>query len=130
MAANTTPIFTLLPVVGMVKISTANANRDGTGTLGTVLTGATGSGTKVTSITIKAEVTTTAGMIRLFINNGATTHLIYEQTIPAIIASATVAAAYYSIPYFDMVIPSGYILYASTEKAESFSIIAYGGKYE
>ena len=130
MAANKQPIFALLPVVGMVKISTANANRDGTGTLGTVLTGATGSGTKVTSITIKAEASTTAGMIRLYINNTSTTHLIFEQTIPAITASATVAAAYYSLPFFDMVIPSGYILYASTEKAESFSIIAFGGKYE
>lgn len=130
MAANQKPIFTLFPVVGMVKISTANANRDGTGTLGTVLTGATGSGTKVTTIVIKAEVTTTAGMVRLFIDNGVTIHLIYEQTIAAITASATVAAAYYSIPFADMVIPDSYILKAGTERAESFSIIAFGGDYE
>jgi hypothetical protein len=130
MAANENPIFTLLPVVGMVKISTANANRDGTGTVGTVLTGATGSGTKVTSITIKAEVATTAGVVRLYINNGVITSLIYEQVITVTPASATVAAYYVNIPFNDMVIPATYTLLASTEKAESFSIIAYGGKFE
>jgi hypothetical protein len=130
MAANESPIFTLYPVIGSVKISTANANRDGTGTLGTVLTGAAGSGTKVASITIKAEVITTAGMVRLFIDNGVTVHLIYEQVITAVPASATVAAFYINIPFNDLVVPDGYILKAGTEKAEQFSITAFGGKYE
>jgi hypothetical protein len=42
---------------GMVKISTANSNLDGSGTLGTVLTGAS-NGTLIKTVTVKATSNT------------------------------------------------------------------------
>ena len=51
---------------GKVLISTANSNLDGTGTLGTVLTAAS-NGTLIKAITVKAQVNTTEGMVRLFL---------------------------------------------------------------
>lgn len=126
MALTYQPPYEQTPIIAQVKIATANTNTDGTGTLGAVLTGST-NGTGVTSITIKAEVTTTAGMVRLYIDNLSIVCLIYEQNIAAITKTATVAAFYVNIPFEDLIIPSGYILKASTEKAESFSIIAFAG---
>ena len=131
MAANVNPIFTLTPVIGIVSISTANANLDGTGTIGTVITGGT-DGTRISKITIKALVTTTAGMLRLFIDNGATINLWKEILVSAITPSATVASFSNVLELFGedaLVLPSSYVLKASTEKAESFMIIAEGGNY-
>jgi hypothetical protein len=131
MAVNTTPIFTLTANVGCVAISTANTNRDGTGTIGTVLT-AGSYGTRITRITIQATVTTTAGMVRLYIYTGSTYYLWREQPIAAVTPSATVKAENYTINLLGeeaLVLPSGYSLRASTEKAENFNIIAEGGDF-
>ncbi len=113
---------------GMVTVSTANSLLDGTGSLGTVLTAAS-NGTLIKTVTIKAQVSTTQGMVRLFLtfNNGevTVTKLIREVEIPAVTKSA-------ADPAFETVVPlnfclkSGWILKASTEKAESFNVIAEG----
>jgi len=131
MTANTTPIFTLTPQTACVAIATANANRDGTGTIGTVLT-AGAAGTRITRINIKATVTTTAGTVRLYIYTGATYFLWREILVTAITASATVAAFEYAIELLGeraLILPTGYSLRASTEKAENFNIVAEGGDY-
>src|ERR1051326_122814 len=61
---------------GMVTISTANSNLDGTGTLGTVFTASAGNkGALISSVIIKAQVSTTPGMVRLFIYDGTNTRL-------------------------------------------------------
>lgn len=131
MTANTHPIHTLAQIIGMAQIATANANRDGTGTLGTVVTGA-GDGTRIHKITIKATVTTTAGMIRLFIDNLTNIRLWKEIPVTAITPSATVEAFSSIIELLGeeaLTLPSGYILKAGTEKAETFNVIAEGGNY-
>lgn len=131
MAANINPIFTLTPVIGVVNISTANTNRDGTGTLGTVITGST-NGTRISQIVIKALGTTTAGIVRLFIDNGVSVHLWKEISISAISASDTVIAFSASIDLtgeYALILPNSYILKAGTEKAESFAVFAEGGNY-
>src|ERR1700743_191257 len=61
-------------------ISTANSNRDGTGTLGTVLT-AGANGTLIPSVVVKAQGNTTAGAIRLFIFDGTNTRLFTEISV-------------------------------------------------
>jgi hypothetical protein len=53
----------------MVSISTANTNRDGTGTLGVVYT-AGPSGARIDKINTQASATTTAGMVRYYITKG------------------------------------------------------------
>lgn len=131
MPANTTPIFPLTPVVGVGQCTVANANRDGTGTLVDVITGTT-NGTRISRITIKATVTTTAGMIRLYIYNTTNTRLWREIAVSAITPSATVAAFEQTLTLSGedaLILPSGYILKASTEKAEAINVIAEGGNY-
>jgi hypothetical protein len=115
-AGNTSPIFALTPNLGSLagaRISTANTNRDGTGTLGTVCTGGT-NGTRVSRVTVKGTVTTTAGMVRLFISDGTNTRLWKEIPVAAITASASVAAFEYILSSPDneplLVLPSTYTL--------------------
>jgi len=93
MAANTTPIFVATTKHPGVRISTANANRDGTGTLGTLFT-AGANGAFFRGFRWQAEATTTAGTIRLFIQEAGAGNfeMIYEAAVTAVAASASVAA--------------------------------------
>jgi hypothetical protein len=110
---------------GMVNISTANANLDGTGTLGTVLTAAA-NGTNVKSVTIKAKGSTTAqGMVRLFVYDGVNTRLIGEVEIPVVTQSAT-DECFEKYLDLDLDLKAGYILKASTQIADNFNIFAEG----
>lgn len=125
------PQFASVPKVGIATISTANTNRDGTGTIGTVLTAGT-NGTRLRRITIQATGTTTAGMVRLYLHDGTTAQLYLETPVTAVTPSGTVLA--YSVTYNENVdfsqlpltIPSGYSLRASTQNAETFKVIAEG----
>ena len=133
MPANTNPIFTLTPNLGRARIATANTNRDGTGTLGTVITGS-GNGTRVDRIRIMATGTTTAGMVRLFIDDTTNIRLWREVAVSALTPSATVQvfAAEVTTPDSNsplLVLPSTYILKAGTHNAEQFDVIAHGGDY-
>ena len=133
MPANTAPIFTLTPQIGRARIATANTNRDGTGTLGNVITGAA-SGTRVDRIVITATGTTTAGMVRLFINDGANIRAWREVPVTAITVSASAAAFTFTIVSPDsqvplLVLPNAYILAASTHNAEQFDVLAHAGDY-
>lgn len=120
--------YVATPKNGVAQVTTANTNRDGTGTLATVFT-AGSSGSRLDALVIQATATTTAGMIRFFISNdgGTTKRLIGETAVSAITPSATVAA-------FSTTVTSGFmtkglvmqansILYASTHNAETFNII-------
>ena len=132
MTVNTSPIFTLTPVIGMVSISTANTARDGSGTLGSVVTGGT-NGTRISKITVQATATVTDGMIRLYIFDGASaTKLWKEISVAATVPSATVAAFSYMLSLAGesaLVLPSGYILKAAPHNAEAFNVIVEGGNY-
>lgn len=129
MAANTSPIFTLTPHFSQVSISTANTNRDGTGTLGSVSTGAV-NGTRVEWLMIKATGTTTAGMIRLFIYDGTNTYIFDEVAVSAVTPSATVATfSFVFTPNKPIILPSNYILKASTHNAETFIVQSFAGDF-
>lgn len=110
---------------GMVTISTANSNLDGTGTLGTVLTAAS-NGTLVKSITIKAVGSTTAlGMVRLFIYDGSNTRLFAEVDIPIVTQSAS-DECFERYMELDLDLKAGYLIKASTQIGDTFNIIAEG----
>jgi hypothetical protein len=114
---------------GMVKISTANTNLDGTGTLGTVITGAS-NGTLVKNVYIKATDTgnysTAQGMIRLFVYDGtANTRLLMEIDVPNASQSSTDTSWETCIP-LNYHLKSGYILKASTQNGDGFNVIAEG----
>lgn len=108
---------------GIVTISTANSNLDGTGALGLVLTAASG-GTLVKSVTIKAQGNTTPGMIRLFACS-ANARIVAEIEIPAVTKSSR-NTSFERTLHIDYFLTSGSTLKASTEKGETFNIIAEG----
>lgn len=109
---------------GLVSISTANTNLNGTGTIATVLTAAS-NGTEIKTVTIKATGNTTQGMIRLYVSNVSNKRIIREIDVPAV-TSSSIDPTFETIVNLDLLLTSGLILYASTEKGETFNIIAEG----
>lgn len=124
------PIFIGTPKSPTVQIATANAGRDGTGTLGTVYT-AGASGARIDRINITATGTTTAGMVRFFIFDGTNNRLIAELPVVAITPAAT-TPAFTADVVFDqgLLLQSTYQLRASTSNAETFNVtVTNGGDY-
>ncbi len=129
MIANIAPHFVDAFIAAEAIISAANTNRDGTGTVVTVVTGAL-KGTLIELVRVKATGTTTAGMVRLFIHDGTNFRLYAEISVTAITPSATIQTfeAEY-VPTKPLILPSGYSLRATTHNAESFTVLATGGDY-
>lgn len=104
------------------QVTTANTNRNGTGTIVTVFT-AGSSGSRIDDISIDAVATTTAGVVRLFINDGTTSYLWQEILVTAVTPSTTVAVWSYVLLNQALVIPTGWSLRASTNNTETFNIL-------
>lgn len=107
---------------GSGQISVANTNRNGTGTLVTVFTGAT-NGSRVDDIYIVATGTTTAGVVRLFISDGSNIRLWQEILVTAITPSTTVAVWSYTLLNQALLLENGWSLQASTNNAETFNVL-------
>jgi hypothetical protein len=129
---NTSPTFAATFVIGSARISTANTARDGTGTLVDVVTGED-NGTRVDRIVITALGTTTAGMVRLFIDDGVAVRAFKEVPVSAVTVGANTPAFSAEVVRTDGLpvcnLPDGYRLRASTHQAESFDITCHGGAY-
>jgi len=131
---STSANYAATPNLGIAAISTANTNRDGTGTIGTVLT-AGASGSRIDAVMLKATGTTTAGMIRLFVHNGTTAYLLNEIPVLANTPSSTAPAwevqmnASTMSQLFPIILPTGFSLRASTNNAETFNVLAVGGDF-
>lgn len=125
MAVTATPIFAQALRHSAVAISTANTNRDGTGTIGTIFTADATDGSVVRRIDICATGTTTAGVVRLFIHNGSTAFLWREILVGAITPSASISAFMRRMD-IDLELPAGWSLRASTHNAEAFNVHAWG----
>lgn len=123
--------FASTPRLSGVLISTANTARDGTGTVGTVITAAS-AGTRIDRVRVQAIGTTTAGRVRLFLTNGVATWALEEVAIAAATVSATVSGAASDVVFGDsrpLTLPSGWSITAATNNAESFHITAYGADF-
>lgn len=107
---------------GFTTISTANSSLEGEGSLGTIFT-AGELGSIIKTIIIKAQTSTVQGMVRLFIKRGDFYFLILEIPIPIITRSSRDLAFYEIIP-FNYSLEAGDILLASTEKEDTFNVIA------
>lgn len=114
--------------------ATANANRDGSGTLSTILT-AGASGTRVERVKFKATATTTAGMIRLYLHNGTSAFLIEELPVTAITPTASVETWESEIlfgcayPDYPLLIPATWTLRAAPHNAEAFNALVVAGDF-
>jgi hypothetical protein len=133
------PQYTTHPISATASISAANTNRDGsTGTYVTAYTflaaANKGVGGRIDSVTIQATGTTTAGMVRMFVN----TALVREFPVSAITPSGTVKA--FSVPTSDgadvngrvplgVVCQAGDVIKFSTHNAEAFICRVEGGEF-
>lgn len=122
------PAFAATPKCAVGALSVANANRDGTGTVVTVFT-AGASGSKIEEVRITPAATTTAGMVRLYLYSGTVYYLLSEHIIAAATLSPSVATTVTTITYDSLILPSGWSLRASTEKAEAINVHAFGGDF-
>jgi len=118
---------------GIVNISVANPNINGTGTLGLLLTAiSSGSynniGTTLKGINIKAQTSTTQGMVRLFVYDGASYHFWSEVSIPAQTQSA-VNTTFSTSFQTELVLNPGYQLFASTSTGQVFDITAFANNF-
>lgn len=104
------------------QVTTANTNRNGTGTIVSVMTGAT-NGTRIDDIYIVATGTTTAGVVRLFISDGTNIRLWQEILVPAITPSTSVQVFSQSLINVGLILENGWSLQASTNNAETFNIL-------
>ena len=113
---------------GLVTISTANSNLDGTGTLATVLTAAS-NGTFITSVIIKAQGSPSQGMVRLFIKTGVGAgtkfRLLVEIEVPPY-SQTGIWASFSRVVHLNMSLKAADVLMASTENANTFCITAIG----
>lgn len=109
---------------GVVTISTANPNLDGTGSLGTIITGA-GSGTLVKTLIIKAQTDTSQGMIRLFAKkaSGSAAVLLSEYDVLPIIKSER-DLSFSNVIALNYKLESGEELKVSTEQGDTFNVFA------
>ncbi len=130
MAVTATPIFVQTPRHVCVAISTANTNRDGSGTIGTIFT-AGSNGSLVDHIDIVATGTTTVGVVRLYIHNGSAAFLWREFLVSAHPPSTSVMTWTRIVdctpPENGLYLPSGWSLRASTHNAETFNVHVIGG---
>lgn len=120
------------PKVAVGVISTANTNRDGTGTgPATAIFSAGASGSKIEAIRVKARGNTTAGMVRIYLYDGSGSdgHLYDEFPISAVTVSATVEAFESEVTYSNLWIQSGWSITASTHNAETFGVEIFGADF-
>lgn len=111
-------------VIGMGQISVANLGRDGSGTLVDVFT-AGENGALVQKVEAIATGTTTAGVVRLFINDGTNSRLWEEILVTAITPGVAQEVWSGSVtPAPALPLKAGWKLKASGEKGETFNVIA------
>jgi hypothetical protein len=122
----TAPAFAVTPRIASVNIATANTNRDGTGTVATLITGAS-TGTRIAEIVIKARVTTTAGQVRVFLHDGTSFFAFNEIAVAAATVSNSVQGVRVSAVYNNLILPSAsWSIRVSTHNAESIDVTALG----
>lgn len=125
----TTPTFASNPRAhDRGSVTAANTARDGTGTIVTIATGSA-AGLRIDRVIAQAIVTTTAGMIRLFLSvNGGTNWFLFDELpVGAVTVSASVAASRVARAYPDLVLFGTSVrLGASTHNAEAHEVYALG----
>jgi hypothetical protein len=125
----TAPTYAANPrLTDVVTVSAANTARDGTGTIVTVATGSA-AGFKIQEVVAQATVTTSAGMIRLFISvdSGSTWQFFDELPVGAVTVAAS-TPAYRGLKNYSNLVLFGTAnrLGASTEIANNFRVYALG----
>lgn len=129
----TTPNFTSTPRVGVGSVSATNTNRDGTGTIVDIITGAS-TGTKINEVVIKSTGRPADSIVTLYLNDGTTNWLFDEIDLGAPAASSATATAYRTTAtYSNLVLPNAsWKLRAAVTAAPTtgvMNVIALGGDF-
>jgi len=127
-----------IPNAGSGTVSVANSNTDGsTGTYATIYAAAAPAGgfkgSVISSMIVKAQQTTTPGMIRFFIldTSGLTPGVLFHEVeVPAITQGAALKTFSFNALAGSLCIPAGYSIIVSTENNEYFSIIIEGSDWK
>lgn len=132
MAVTPNPIHIQSVRTAVVAISTANTNRDGSGTLSDAVS-AGANGSKLQHIEITATGTTTVGVVRVYVFDGSAYKLWKEILVTAITPSTTVKVFEDSIDCSRrdnaLYLASTQSLKFSTHNAEGFNIAVVLGDY-
>lgn len=102
----TSPAFTATPRVGVGSVSTANTNRDGTGTIVDIITGAS-TGTKIIEVVCKSTGQPANSIITLFLYDGTNHWLFDEIRLPSPSAGSATSTSYrVNALYDNLILPS------------------------
>jgi hypothetical protein len=134
MAANTSPIFALVPETKIVTVTDATTDRTGATTTNLVeLLTAGADGTKITQIGAKVAGTNTACLVLIFITDtaGANLKLYDEIALDTITASTTQASFRDVTAYSDLQLKSGQkvLVGITVAQAAGVNIFAIKGDY-
>ena len=133
MAANTSPIFPLTPIVGIATLTSATAITSRANIIGTTglvqLTATSTNGTRVDAITITGKGTTVPSIVDIWVYNGTTSYLYAEISVAAVTASTTTAAATSTTTFANLTLPPTYQLFISEQVQTDLNVIAFGGQY-
>jgi hypothetical protein len=121
------PSFVGTPKTWQQALSAANTARDGTGTAPTLMT-AGSLGSRVDRVSVAASGTTTAGVIRIFVNDGTNKYLRKEILVDPITPSTSIKV-WEGEATLGIDLPTGWSLLISTHNAEAFKAFAHGGDY-
>ncbi len=123
-------LYVATPLTWLAQISAANANLDGTGTLVTVMTATTALGSRIDRGFVQSIVTTSAGMVRLFMNNTTNMRLFYELPVGAQTPSSTFPAWADNFSFDGgLFVPNGWSIMAGTQIANTFNVFLSGGNF-
>lgn len=127
------PSFANIPRLGFGAVSTANTNRDGTGTIVDIATGVS-AGTRIDRIVLKATENPADSVVNIFLHDG-TAYRLYDafDLGDPTAASTTVDGFRIERAYTDLVLPSSsWKLAASITVALTAGVInvfAHGADY-
>ena len=134
MAANTSPIFALVPETNIVTVTSATTDRTGATTTNLVeLLTATTDGTKITQIGAKAAGSNVATNVLIFITNtsGTSPKLYDEIILVAVTAGNTTTSQRQVTAYSDLQLKSGQKVLVGMTVAvtDGINIFAIKGDY-
>jgi len=109
---------------GIASLTMGTSSLTGSGSTQVLAAGS--NGTLIESVFIKAAVSTTEGMVRLFIYDGGSIYnLVQEIHVPPITQAPTTPTFEFTWAC-NITLKSGYYLYASAENSQNFMVIANG----
>lgn len=120
----TAPAFASTPKIGAGTVSTANTNRDGTGTIATIFSAGSG-GSRVNWIKLKATGDPADSIVNIFLHDGSTYFLYDAVDIGDPAAASATVDSYSNGPtaYDDLVLPTSWSVRASITVALTSGVI-------